>query len=315
MPASRPGPDEFTLPAARRLFWVGAVVMVLAGCGEKQTPSAPEGPHYITTIPPFAAIVAPVVRERGRVTALLAAGDSPHTYEPRPADVQRTEAGTAILYGAEHLDAWAADLPAPRHVALLDLVPDRYRLPGVADVHPSSAGARVADPHFWTDPRAVRALLPALVDTLCALDAPGCTIYAANADAFAAELTVLDARLRALLHPVRTVPVLLAHPSFRYFMHRYGPRLVGIVEPYPVKEPAPRALQALVERGRREHAQAIFTQEDLPHRAAEAVAEGTGAPVVPLDPLGGAAGRETYRELLHDNAQKIRNALDPSLAP
>jgi zinc transport system substrate-binding protein len=54
---------------------------------------------------------------------------------------------------------------------------------------------------------------------------------------------------------------------------------------------------------------AIFVQRQLPPRAAEAVAEGAGIPVVALDPLGGTAGRMTYRDLLQYNAQVIRDAL------
>lgn len=278
------------------------------GCGD-DAPAPSERPLIVTTIPPFAAIAAPVVGERGAVTALLSAGDSPHTYEPKPSDVQRVEGATALLHGAPHFDEWAADLPAAHHVALLGLVPMGYQRPAVADIRASAADTGVRDPHFWTDPLAVRALLPALTDTLCALDAEGCSTYAANADSLAAALVELDTELRALLDPVRDAPVMLAQPFFQYFMHRYGPEVVGVVEPQPANEPSPRALQTLVERARRMGVQAIFVQQQLPPRAAEAVAEGAGLPIVALDPLGGTDGRMAYRDLLLYNAQVIRDAL------
>jgi ABC-type Zn uptake system ZnuABC Zn-binding protein ZnuA len=243
------------------------------------------------------------------VTALLSAGDSPHTYEPRPSDVQQVGRATAFLYGASHLDEWAADLNAPRRIALLDLVPTGYQRPAMATIRADSAATGARDPHFWTDPLAVRALLPALADTLCALDADGCTTYTSNADSLAAALVDLDAELRAQLNPVRDTPVMLAQPFFQYFMHRYGPEVVGVVEPQPANEPSPRAIQALVERARRTNVQAIFVQQQLPPRAAEAVAEGAGIPIVALDPLGGTDGRMSYRDLILYNAQTIRDAL------
>ena len=313
MPANRDAPNPHILWF---LVLAGSICIGLAGligCREENPSIGADGPHYVTTIPPFAALLAPVIDERGQVTALLTAGDSPHTYEPRPSDVQRTEGGTALFYGAPHLDGWAADLSAPHHVALLDLVPEGYQHPAVDDGHGATGGDAI-DPHFWTDPLAVRALLPALADTLCALDAAGCATYEANADSLAAELIELDAELRSLLSPVRAMPVLLAQPFFQYFMHRYGPRLVGVVEPHPGKEPSPRALQALIARTRREGVRAVFIQRQLPPRAAEAVAEAAGLSVVTLDPIGGAAGRRSYRDLLLHNARTIRDALSTSSA-
>jgi ABC-type Zn uptake system ZnuABC Zn-binding protein ZnuA len=264
---------------------------------------------FVTTIPPFAAIVSPVVGARGSVVTLLDAGDSPHTYEPRPSDVQRVSDATALLYGAPSLDGWAADLPATRRIALLDLVPTSFQRAAVPGAHADSEGSSSVDPHFWTDPLAVRALLPALSDTLCALDASGCDTYRTNADSLGAVLVDLDAELRAQLNPVRATPVLIAQPFFLYFMARYGPEVEGVVEPLPANEPSPRSLQALVQTARETNAQAIFTQQQLPPRAAEAVAEGADIPVVPLDPLGGAIDRLSYSDLLRYNAVAIRDAL------
>lgn len=295
--------------------WIAIVLLVAAtvtGCtDESLSPSSGE-PLFVTTIPPFAAIVSPVVGERGSVVTLLNAGDSPHTYEPRPSDVRRVSDATALLYGAASLDGWAADLPAPRRIALLDLVPTGFHRPAVTGIHADPGSSSSIDPHFWTDPLTVRALLPALSDTLCVLDAAGCDTYRANADSLAAVLVDLDAELRAQLSPVRMVPVLLSQPFFLYFMVRYGPEVEGVVEPHPANEPSPQSLQALVRTARETNARAIFTQQQLPPRAAEAVAEGADIPIVPLDPLGGASDRLAYPDLIRYNAAVIRDALlDP----
>lgn len=289
---------------------VGVCVAVFAeGCTSPD--ASPDGteetPQYVTTIPPFEDILGPVVGDRGRISVLLARGGSPHTYEPRPSDLRWSESSTALVYGAHHLDAWAAGLPAPAHVALLDLVPATYRLPMDAAPQEGEPVGSI-DPHFWTNPLAVRAMLPALADTLCHFDAAGCSVYRANADAFDTDLVALDAQLREVLAPVRDVPVLLAQPFFRYFLERYGPRLVGIVEPHPAKEPTPRAIQAMIERVRQRNVKAILAQTQLSPRAARAVAEATGVPVIELDPIGGATHR-TYAELLLYNARVLRDSL------
>lgn len=294
--------------------WIGVgLLMAMSACTSPADQSNPasEKPLYLTTIPPFRAILAPVVGDRGTVEMLLDGAGSPHTYEPRPSDLRAAQASTVLFYGAPHLDGWAAELAAPARVALMDLVPDTEQLPWDDADHGHGTGA---DPHFWTDPMAVRTMLPALADTLCHLDAAGCATYRANADSFATALIALDAELKALMEPVERVPVLLSQPFFRYFMQRYGPQPVAIIEPQPAKEPTPRALQSLIRAARERKARAILVQEQLPARSAQAVAEASGVPLLRLDPIGATADRRTYGELLLYNARILHNALEPTPA-
>ena len=288
------------MSALRTCVLVGGGLLLLAACGGTEAPS--EGPpRYVTTISPFEMILAPIVEGRGTVDALLAPGSSPHTYDPTPSNVRTVANGRALVYGAEQLDGWAADLSTSRRLALLDLVPPTAQR--------SFEDTETVDPHFWTDPQAVISLLPVLADTLCAIDAEGCSTYQANADSFATALATLDARLRTILQPIRDTPVLLAQPFFRYFLHQYGPPLVGVVEPRPGAEPTPRQLQAMVQVAETSGARGILTQQHLSARAAQAVAESATLPLVPLDPLGGTEGRETYAELMLYNARVLRDSL------
>lgn len=292
----------------------GAVVVVLFGiflssCGgsEDTRDSLHEGPTVVTTLPPFAMILEPVVKGRSSVESLLDPGDSPHTYELSPSDVRKGSSGAVLVYGAEHLDGWAGGLPETRPLGLVDLLPKEMRRTFEEDGH--AHADTTVDPHFWTDPRTVISLLPVLADTLCAIDAGGCSTYRANADSLATTLSALDARLDTMMEPVRGVPVLLARPFFRYFLARYGPNLVGIIEPQPAAEPSPRQVQELVRRARDRGVRAILTQRHLSVRAAEAVSEATDLPLIELDPLGRAEEQMTYEALVMDNAQLLLDAL------
>jgi zinc transport system substrate-binding protein len=290
----------------------GAGLLLLAACGGDESPPD-DRPRFVTTIPPLEMVLRPVVEGRGTVERLLEPGASPHTYDPTPSDLRTVAKATALVYGAEHLDGWAARLPADRRLALVDLLPPSARRPfgeggHGGDGHGAGADATI-DPHFWTDPLAVKGLLPALADTLCAIDATGCATYRANADSFATALAALDTRLQRMMGPVRETPVLLAQPFFRYFLHRYGPRLVGVVEPRPGTQPTARDLRRLVERARAKGARAVLTQRQLSDQAAAAVAEPTALPLIQLDPLGGVEGRDTYAALLLSNARRLRDTL------
>lgn len=285
----------------------GALLLVVGACSDPD-PAADDSPRFVTTIPPFEMILRPVVEGRGTVERLLDPGASPHTYDPTPSDLRATTSATALVYGAEHLDGWAADLPTDRRLALVDLLPPSARLSFGEEGH-GPADTATVDPHFWTDPLAVASLLPALADTLCAIDTAGCATYRANADSFATRLAALDARLQQLTAPVREARVLLAQPFFRYFLHRYGPRLAGIVAVRPGTQPTARDLQRLIEQAEAADARAILTQRQLSAQAATAVAEPTTLPLIQLDPLGGTEGRDTYAALLLGNARHLRDSL------
>lgn len=279
-------------------MWARAFLLLFAGV----VPSA-AGARWVTTVQPLAAIVREVAGPDAEVTALVPPNASPHTYEPRPSDVGRAEDASALLMVSPLLDPWAARLPAQSRIDVLALVPVAAQQ-RFSDDH----GAGV-DPHFWTDPLTVDAMVPALVDALCARDAAGCDGYRARGATFRAALTRLDQEVAAELAPVRGQTVVLFHPSMRYLLSRYGLVLVGEIEDAPGKEPTPRQLKALVDTIRRTGTRAVFTEPQLPSRPAEVLAEAAGVKLAILDPNGGVPGRERYADLIRFNARALREAL------
>ncbi len=268
---------------------------------------------YVATLQPFKFILEEIAGPRARVHALLPPGASPHTHHPRPSDVRVVQKGAALFTGGQGLDDWARDLPHSRLVTLLELVPKDSLLHITAHEHEAAnadhdthAGV---DPHFWTDPLLVRALVPALVDSLCHMDPAGCAQYRANGAAFSRTLDSLTLGIAAALRTARGASVVLAHPFFNYFLHRFGIEVVGTVEVAAGSEPSARDLQRLMTSMRARGVKAIFTHPQLPDRAARVLAEAAGIPVYQLDPIGGAEGRARYGELLWYNARILARAL------
>jgi len=270
---------------------------------------------YVTTLQPFRFILEEIAGSRARVHALLPPGASPHTHQPRPSDVRAVEQAAALLMGGRGLDDWARELPCRRLVTLIDLLPEDSLLHiaphGKAEVSGSDHAHVHAgvDPHFWTDPLLVRALVPVLVDSLCRIDPPGCQQYRANAAAFAQSLDSLTVAIATSLKGARGARVVLAHPFFNYFLRRFGIEVVGTVEVAAGSEPSPRDLQRLLATFRAKGVEAIFTHPQLPDRAARVLAEAAGVPVYQLDPLGGGEGKATYEQLLWYNARILAKVL------
>ncbi len=289
-----------------RTYLQGTLAMLLigtlAGCGAQHDAQR----RYVASIAPLGMILHEVVGDRAEVHTLLQPGASPHTYEPRPSDVRNVESARALFYVDESLDGWAAELPAVSKIDVLAMVPESFLLPSVdEDAH--SHGPH--DPHFWGDPLAVKAAVPGLVTKLSSLDPEGAAGYDERGKRFIAALDQLDARLRDMMAPVKGKPVVMFHPAWNYFLHRYGLELVALVEPSPGKEATAQHITQIADTIRARGVTAVFTEPQLARRPAEVVAEAGGVPVYVLDPLGGVPGKMTYEDLLLSNAQTMLEAL------
>ncbi|NUM52339.1 MAG: zinc ABC transporter substrate-binding protein [Candidatus Hydrogenedentes bacterium] len=287
------------------------IAVLCLGC----RPPSEQRVAYITTINPLRAIVAELVGDRGEVSELLAPGASPHTYEPRPSDAMAAESALAVFYAAEDIDAWAAKLPAKTRIEMFSLVPasDRieYDADGEHDDHDEDGHHHETgyNGHFWSDPRIVSAIIPNLVEKLIELDPAGADTYRNNASRFSAELNELDSEMKSAFAGLENRPVFMFHPSWSYFMRRYGLTVGGMVEPFPGKEPTPKYIDELVDAARAKGVRAVFTEPQLPRRPAEVIAEACQLSLFELDPNGGGEGRRTYRELITYNADMLKKAL------
>lgn len=295
------------------------VIVAMCGTGCGPAPKRSTSPTFVATVPPVGMILRELTRGRGEVITLASGAASPHTYEPRPSDARAAGEARALFYAANGVDGWASQLHAEKRVELASLVPRDMLLPGDvaeavhvhgADDHDHDHDHGDTDPHFWSDPRIVIAILPGLVSALSACDADGAAHYTREAARFQGELEALDAELAAELAPVRDRPVVLFHLSLQYFLKRYGLRLAAVVEASPGKEATPTYLEAVIAAVKASGARAVFSEPQLAKRPAEVVAEAAGVALAELDPYGGLPGRETYAELLRYNAGALRSALE-----
>lgn len=279
------------------------------------SPARADQPTFAASIGPLAAILDELTSPRARVECILPPGASPHTYSTRPSDLRKIERG-ALFWVAPQLDGWAERLPAARKIEVLSLLPEPYRL-GWGGLHADhehgdrNHATGDIDPHFWTDPLAIKAILPALVSKLSEIDPAGAQLYQSNAKRMGVRLDALHAELAKTLAPVRGRPVVLFHPSFRYLLRRYGLTLAAVIEPAPGKEPGPRGIMQLVARVKAAKARALFTEPQLSRRVAEAVAETAGLPLLELNPLETADPTKTRRieDLIRSNALILKKGL------
>ncbi len=166
------------------------------------------------------------------------------------------------------------------------------------------------NPHIWLDPRLLAHGTTNVLRALQQADPKNAAAYAANARAFIEGLQELDAELLRGLAPVRPAPVVTWHDAFAYFARRYGPDVIGVIEPVAEVDPAPRYLADLSRRCRARGVRALFDQPGVRSRLLQRLASDWHVPVATLDTLENQALKsDAYATAMRANARILRETL------
>lgn len=305
-----------------------AAAVLLGGCDTP--PPAPAGrPVVFVSIPPQAFLAERLAGPWVDLDVLIGPGQNPHNYEPTPRQIAELGAAKVLfLVGVPFEKGLVEKIRgAAPAVELIDTsagVPLRTMehdcaeheeaghgahgtasAPGDehADDHSHATGA--ADPHIWLDPRNAIRMAGVMAEQLAHLLPAHAAEIRQRQAALTADLSALDADLRAALAPLQGQEVFVYHPAYGYFCDAYGLRQVPVeVEG---KTPTVRQLVRLVQRARTAHVRVIFVQPQFNQQAADAVASEIGGAVVKLDPLA-----RDYIENLRQIAAAVRGALTPA---
>jgi ABC-type Zn uptake system ZnuABC Zn-binding protein ZnuA len=173
------------------------------------------------------------------------------------------------------------------------------------------------DPHIWHDPNNGIVMVEHVRNALAAADPDHAETYTANAEAYFAELTALDAYIR---EQIATIPeanriLVTSHDTFGYFADEYDFEVLNVLGSLSTEtaDPAAGEIAELVAEIQASGVPAIFTENITNPDLVEQVAAEAGVTVAPslyTDALGqpGTPG-ETYLGLLRYNVDTITEAL------
>lgn len=173
------------------------------------------------------------------------------------------------------------------------------------------------DPHIWHDPNNGIVMAGNIRDALVAIDPAHAEVYQANAEAYIAELTAVDAYIT---EQVATIPaenrvLVTSHESFGYFAHRYGFEVVTALGTLStdVADPSAGQMATLIEEIKAFGVPAIFGENITSVGLLEQLSRETGVDFVGnlyTDALGqvGTDG-DSYLGLLRYNGNIITEAL------
>lgn len=301
-------------------------------------------------------VVAQVGGDAITLTTLIDAGQDPHSYEPAARDLTAVSQAHVIFINGWNLEeALVEDLeqigesgfiiPISAGITPLAIDEDAHQHEEgeheeddhdheegehedsehdnedgehEEDDHDHAHGSN--DPHVWFDIDNVTQWVNNTVQTLTALDPANGELYAANAEAYIAELTSLAEEAESELSqiPEERRFIVTNHDSFGYLAQAYGFEIIGTVLPSAstVAEPSASDLAALIEEMDFHNVCTIFSETTVSDTLAQTVANELNAcetvAVVPLytGAIGTAgSGADSYIGMVRANVAAIVDAL------
>lgn len=289
-----------------------SLLATACGSGPSQDEPEPDKLRILTTYSIVYDLVSQVTGDRAHVESLLAVGMDPHTYEPRPTDLQKVEEADVVFYHGLNLEMWfqrfmetAADKPV---YAVTEGIEPLFLEGGTYDGLP--------DPHTWMDVKLTMKAVENIRDALSELDPDGQPVYEENARRYLAELEELEEWIH---EQVETIPpqrrlLVTTDNAFRYFARAYGFEILGFIYFLaPEDEPTPRHIAELIDRIKEAQLPAVFTDTTMSSRLLEQVAADSGARIAGtlyVDSLGpeGSDG-DTYIKMMRWNVNQMVQGL------
>lgn len=264
------------------------VVLVAAAACHRASSAGDERPVLVVSIEPQRALLQQIVGDHYRVVSLMPKGENPEVYEPSM--MQRRYIDNCAAYftiGHFPFEESIAE-SAGRGVNIVcstEGIKPVYGTHGYEHAHGDhsghSHGHDAADPHMWTSVRNMRRMADVMAQAMIRIDADNAAEYTERRQSMDAHLDSLDAVFTARLSAVAPTTFLMWHPSLSYFARDYGLEQMSVG--YDNKEVSIGRLREVIDEARADSVRVFFFQEFYDMRQSEAISQGVGARLVPVN--------------------------------
>ena len=259
-------------------------------------------PTVVVGAYPFQWLTERIGGDDVEVVNLVKPGVEPHDAELSPRQVAQVQTASLVVYLAGFQPAVDDAVGGARNALDLGKTVQQRRAPAGED-------SAQRDPHFWLDPVLMQQMADAITARLSALRPAHRSDYVQRSLALTADLTALDASVRAQLHSCTRTEIVTSHAAFGYFAARYSLVQRGITGLNPDAEPSPRRLAEVATFARAHHVTTIFFESLVSPKVARTVAAEIGARTAVLDPIESVSGTDDYLSVMRRNASTLRTAL------
>ncbi|MHB1253743.1 MAG: metal ABC transporter solute-binding protein, Zn/Mn family [Candidatus Humimicrobiaceae bacterium] len=250
--------------------------------------------NIIVSIPPQAEFVEAICGNRAVITIMVPSGASPHTYEPKPAQlvgvsdaVLYVKVGTPVEFEINWLEKITdlnknmAVADCSKNIELIEIKEEEHDEKAAEENNGHSHHG--ADPHIWLSLKNAILMTENIYDAVISLDPENKDYYKKNKDEYVNKIKKLDERIHDLFENAGSRVFMSYHDSWAYFARDYGLTQLTIEE--EGKEPSPKKIKELIDLAESGNIRVIFASPELNYSSANIIAEGIGGSVILISPL------------------------------
>lgn len=246
-------------------------------------------------------------------TSIVPIGGDPHTYTPKPSDVELVSSADLILINGLTFEGWINELIENSGTkAKVVLITE-----GIEPIK-SEKYHNASDPHAWMDASKGVQYAYNISAGLAAVDPKNTLFYADNGARYAAEIKKAD---QYIISKIATIPkakriLITSHDAFQYYGRAYGITLNAIIGISTESEAQSKDVQRVVDVIRKSNIPAVFIESTINPKLLQQIASDTGVKIggeLYADSIGEEeSDAPTYIEMLRHNTDVIVNALTGS---
>lgn len=234
-------------------------------------------------------------------------GTEPHNWEPTSGDMLNLETADILFYNGIGMESWiekikmSVENPNIKYIELSKSV--------LTDENKD-----FYDPHIWLNPKNALKEAETIKNALSESDPSNKEYYEKNYEEFSAEIKKLDSAYREKLSKYKNKTIIVAHEAYGFLCDEYGLEQTAIEGLSADSEPSPARMAEISSLVKEKNIKYIFFEELLTPKAAEVIAEETGAELLVLNPFEGLTEEELkngddYFTIMYKNLENIEKAL------
>ncbi|MEO1192780.1 MAG: zinc ABC transporter substrate-binding protein [Pseudomonadota bacterium] len=253
-------------------------------------------------------MVEEVAGEHAEVTTIVGPDADAHIYQPNVADARAVAEAEVIFVNGLGFETWSDTLIAESGTQGTVYV-------ATANVAPLLVEGET-DPHAWNSLTNGVIYVQNIAAALSEAQPEHAQAFAANAEAYIAELEALDRETRERLAelPANRRTVVTAHDAFGYLAHAYGLTFLAPLGIDTEAEPSAQDLAQLIEQLRAQGAAALFVENITSPALVQQISDETGIKIggrLFSDALSERGGPATsYLTMFQHNLSTLLAALE-----
>ena len=302
--------------------WIGGAMVcacALAVMACRGTPSTDTGPaaakpfRVVTTFTVIEDIAQNVAGDAATVESITKPGAEIHDYQPTPLDIVKAQDADLVLWNGMGLERWFEKFFENVKEVPSAIVSKGIEPVGITDGPYSGK----PNPHAWMSPANALVYIENIRNALATHDPTHADVYRANATAYAAKITALDAPLRARIAAIPEAErwLVTSEGAFSYLARDYEMREAFLWPINADEQGSPQQVRKVIDLVRANKVPVVFSESTISDKPAKQVAKEAGARyggVLYVDSLSAENGPvPTYIDLLRVTVETIAEGFTP----